>query len=123
VLDRALRALVACCLLFVLAPAAMAQPTTEIVQLRLERADEGGVLLSANVKFELPPVIDDALDKGIPMFFVAEATLLRDRWYWYDKQVTSVARHMRLSYQPLTRRCPDAFLSPSKPSSTLKAFA
>ena len=104
VLDRALRLLLGCCLLIVLAPAAMAQPTTEIVQLRLERADEGGVLLSANVKFELPPVIDDALDKGIPMFFVAEATLLRDRWYWYDKQVTSVARHMRLSYQPLTRR-------------------
>jgi hypothetical protein len=38
------------------------------------------------------------------MFFVAEAVLLRDRWYWYDKHVTGVARHMRLSYQPLTRR-------------------
>ncbi|MCM2253697.1 MAG: DUF4390 domain-containing protein, partial [Ramlibacter sp.] len=63
-----------------------------------------GVLLSANVTFELPAVIDDALDKGIPMFFVAEATLFRDRWYWYDKQVASAARHMRLSYQPLTRR-------------------
>jgi hypothetical protein len=38
------------------------------------------------------------------MFFVAEASLLRDRWYWYDKQVASAERHMRLSYQPLTRR-------------------
>jgi hypothetical protein len=36
--------------------------------------------------FDLPPAVDDALQKGIPMFFVAEATLLRDRWYWYDKQ-------------------------------------
>ncbi len=76
---------------------------TEISQLRVERSDEG-VLLSAAVKFELPEVIDDALAKGIPMFFVAEAALLRDRWYWYDKQVASAARHMRLSYQPLTRR-------------------
>ena len=62
------------------------------------------MLLSANVKFELPTVIDDALDKGIPMFFVAEAVLFRDRWYWYDKEMASAARHMRLSYQPLTRR-------------------
>ena len=75
----------------------------EITQLRLERAEDG-VLLSASIEFELTPTVDDALQKGIPMFFVAEAVLLRDRWYWYDKQVVNVARHMRLSYQPLTRR-------------------
>lgn len=75
----------------------------EITQLRLERADDG-VMLSASIQFELTPTVDDALQKGIPMFFVAEAVLLRDRWYWYDKQVASAARHMRLSYQPLTRR-------------------
>ena len=38
------------------------------------------------------------------MFFVAEAGVFRDRWYWHDKQVALAARHMRLSYQPLTRR-------------------
>ena len=76
-------------------------PLTEISQLRLERSEEG-VFLSTNVRFELPAVVEDALDKGIPMFFVAEAVLFRDRWYWYDRQVTSSARHMRLSYQPLT---------------------
>jgi hypothetical protein len=78
-------------------------PLTEISQLRLERSEEG-VFLSTNVRFELPAVVEDALEKGIPLFFVAEAVLFRDRWYWYDKQVTSSARHMRLSYQPLTRR-------------------
>jgi hypothetical protein len=103
VLERLWSALLACCLL-ALAPSAMAEaPLTEISQLRLERSDEG-VLLTAYVKFELPPIIDDALDKGIPMFFVADAVLYRDRWYWYDKQVASASRHMRLSYQPLTRR-------------------
>jgi hypothetical protein len=77
--------------------------TAEITQLRFDRSEEG-VLLSANISFELPAQVEDALAKGIPMYFVAEATLLRDRWYWYDKQVASAARHMRLSYQPLTRR-------------------
>lgn len=95
--------MVACCLL-ALSLTGLAQPSaTEITQLRLERSEES-VLLSATVAFELPAVIDDALAKGIPMFFVAEAVLLRDRWYWYDKQVAAASRHMRLSYQPLTRR-------------------
>jgi hypothetical protein len=102
-IDRALLGAMVSCALFA-APASRAEPPpTEITQLRLERTEEG-VLLSANVKFELPAVIDDALAKGIPMFFTAEAVLLRDRWYWYDKQVAAASRHMRLSYQPLTRR-------------------
>lgn len=92
------------CWMLALAPPAWAEaPVTEISQLRLERSDEG-IVLSAYVKFELPPIIDDALDKGIPMFFVADAVLFRDRWYWYDKQVAWASRHMRLSFQPLTRR-------------------
>ena len=103
VLERLWSGLLACCLL-ALAPSAMAEPPlTEVTQLRLERGDEG-VLLTAYVQFELPTIIDDALDKGIPMFFVADAVLYRDRWYWYDKQVASASRYMRLSYQPLTRR-------------------
>jgi hypothetical protein len=82
---------------------ARAQAQAEVTQLRVERAEEG-LLLSASVRFELPPVVEEALAKGIPMFFVAEATVYQDRWYWYDKRVAAVARHMRLSYQPLTRR-------------------
>ncbi|MDB5881646.1 MAG: hypothetical protein JWP43_1524 [Ramlibacter sp.] len=102
-LERACWALFACCALWAAFPAAAQGPQTEITQLALERTEEG-VLLSANVEFEVPPIIDDALAKGIPMFFAAEAVLLRDRWYWYDKEVATAARHMRLSYQPLTRR-------------------
>ncbi|MGV3571940.1 MAG: DUF4390 domain-containing protein [Ramlibacter sp.] len=75
----------------------------DVTQLQVERTDEG-LVLSATVRFELPTVIDDALAKGIPMFFVAEASVFRDRWYWYDKRIAGATRHMRLSYQPLTRR-------------------
>jgi hypothetical protein len=82
---------------------AHAQAQAEVTQLKVERTEEG-ILLSAGVRFELPPVVEEALAKGIPMFFVAEATVYQDRWYWYDKRVAAVARHMRLSYQPLTRR-------------------
>lgn len=75
----------------------------EIAQLRVERADDG-LFLTAQIKLELPSIVEDALHKGIAMFFVAEAELLRDRWYWYDHKVTVAAKHIRLAYQPLTRR-------------------
>jgi hypothetical protein len=104
-LERALRL----CLCVVLLAAtgwqqAQAQiHLAEVTQLRVERTEEG-VLLSAAVSFDLPQVVDDALAKGIPMYFLAEAAIYRDRWYWYDKRVAFASRHMRLSFQPLTRR-------------------
>ena len=82
---------------------AYAQSATEITQYQLERLDDE-IVVSAQVAFELPTAVEDALLKGIPLFFVMEADVLRERWYWYDKKISSVERHLRLAYQPLTRR-------------------
>jgi len=87
----------------VLVPAHAQVTGAEVVHMAVERGEDG-ILLSATVKFDLPTVIEDALAKGIPMFFVGEAAIYRDRWYWYDKRVSYAARHMRLAFQPLTRR-------------------
>ncbi len=76
---------------------------TELSQLKVERGEDG-VYLSAVVEFDLPPVVEDALTKGIPMFFVVEADLYQNRWYWMDRRVASATRTIRLSFQPLTRR-------------------
>lgn len=91
-------------LLLLGASAAWAQVNhAEVTQLQVERTEEG-VLLSATVRFDMPQVVEDALAKGIPMYFLAEAAIYRDRWYWYDKRVAFATRHMRLAFQPLTRR-------------------
>ncbi|NVO04572.1 MAG: DUF4390 domain-containing protein, partial [Rhodoferax sp.] len=83
---------------------ARAEGVTEITQLRIERSDDEWQL-SAQLQFEVPAAVEDALLKGIPMVFVTSADVLRERWYWwYDKKVVSVERNMRLAYQPLTRR-------------------
>lgn len=78
-------------------------PGADGAALRLERA-ESSLWLSASMQFVLPELVKDALYKGIPMYFVAEAQVLRHRWYWSDVQVSAVARYWKLSYQPLTRR-------------------
>ncbi|MDE2414143.1 MAG: DUF4390 domain-containing protein [Comamonadaceae bacterium] len=93
------------CLLALWAPprVAHAQAHGEVDQLQLERTAEG-LLLSANLQLELPEVVQDALYKGISLHFIAEAEVLRQRWYWYDKIVARATRYLRLTYQPLTRR-------------------
>lgn len=101
-LDRFWRLWWACALALA-GLSAHAQSSVEISQLRLERSDEE-VQLSAQLHFELPSVVEDALLKGIPMVFVMSADTVRERWYWYDKKIALSERYMRLAYQPLTRR-------------------
>ena len=79
-----------------------ANSAVEITELRLERAD-GALLLQSSLRIDLSNTVEDALQKGMPIYFVTEAELTRDRWYWYDKKVGAVSRHYRLAYQPLTR--------------------
>lgn len=74
-----------------------------IGSVQVERTD-GAVFLNTQIKFDLPAPVEDVLLKGIPLIFVAEAEVRRERWYWYDKKLIVAARQMRLAYQPLTRR-------------------
>jgi len=89
------------------APWARAQtvPTTPIGEplLKFERYDNS-LWLSAQLQFDLPLVVEDALLKGIPIYFVAEVDVLRERWYWTNRKLISLQRNLRLSYHPLTRR-------------------
>ena len=73
----------------------------EVLTLAAARGEQG-VEMDFAVRFALPPAVEDALRRGIPLHFVARATLLRPRWYWRDQRVTRASRSWRLSYQPLT---------------------
>ena len=89
-----------------LLPAAAQTPANtavEVTELRLERTD-GALLLQSSLRLDLSSTVEDALQKGMPIYFVTEVELMRDRWYWYDKRVGNATRHYRLAYQPLTRK-------------------
>jgi hypothetical protein len=89
-----------------LLPAAAQTPANtavEVTELRLERTD-GALLLQSSLRLDLSSTVEDALQKGMPIYFVTEVELMRDRWYWYDKKVGNATRHYRLAYQPLTRK-------------------
>jgi len=96
-----------------LALPAQAQTNVDWQDFKLERT-ENVLFLSTNVVFDLPKVLEDAMYKGVSLFFVTQADVMRDRWYFYDKTIARVERNSRLSYMPLTRRwrvstSPEAF--------------
>lgn len=73
----------------------------------LEPAKDGGdgaILLNATFEFELPQALEEAVQKGIALYFNIEFELFRKRWYWFDRRIASQTLVYRLSYSPLTRQ-------------------
>src|SRR5438552_2671755 len=66
--------------------------------------DEGEAVLSADFDLALTPTLEEALQKGIPLYFVIEFDLTRSRWYWLDEKVAEWSITYRVSYSPLTRQ-------------------
>jgi hypothetical protein len=90
--------------LHALSLSAMAQsPRADSPEVRVARTEQG-VMLSGSVRFDLSSSIEDALLKGVPVHFVYEADVVRERWYWLDRRVSARSRHLRLSHQLLTRK-------------------
>ena len=75
----------------------------KIQSAELERVDSDW-LLNATFKIDLTPGLEDAVQKGVVLFFQAEFDLTSSRWYWFDEKATLAQRQTRLSYQPLTQQ-------------------
>lgn len=82
---------------------AQANTPVDLQGLKLERQD-AGLYLSGQMRFDLPPALEDALLKGITLYFVTDVEIQQERWYVYSQRVAYAERHVRLFYQPLTRR-------------------
>jgi hypothetical protein len=79
---------------------ALAQ-NAELMTLQLVRQD-GALNVEFSTRVSLPRTVEDALQRGVPLYFVARADLYRSRWYWRDERVARVVRSWRLAYQPIT---------------------
>jgi len=75
----------------------------KIKSFELEKADNDW-LLNATFQIELSPGLEDAVQKGVVLYFQTEFDLTRSRWYWFDEKSVLAQRQARLSYQPLTQQ-------------------
>lgn len=96
-LERLLLALLLAC------AAAAHAGSIEPVAAAIAPGDDGYVL-SAEFKVELGARLEEAVARGVPLYFNLEFTLERNRWYWLNEQVAGVAIHYRLAYNALTRQ-------------------
>ncbi|CAM3677387.1 DUF4390 domain-containing protein [Polynucleobacter arcticus] len=69
----------------------------------LERVDNDW-LLNATFEIALTPGLEDAVQKGVVLYFQTEFDLTRSRWYWFDERPALAQRQTRLSYQPMTQQ-------------------
>ena len=66
--------------------------------------DEDNYVLSADFTIDFNTRLEEAVTKGVVLYFVAEFELTRPRWYWLDEKVASRSQTFRLSYHALTRQ-------------------
>jgi hypothetical protein len=65
--------------------------------------DNGDYVINADVALSLNPRIEDAIEQGLTVNFVAEAAVESPRWYWFDDTLATGRLEFRLSYHPMTR--------------------
>lgn len=84
-----------------LVPAAAQAQGVDLTTLKVSRADTG-LVLDYSARLSLSQPIEEALQRGVPLYFTAQALVLRSRWYWRDERVARPSRTWRVAFQPLT---------------------
>jgi len=66
--------------------------------------EDDNYVLNAQFDVAFNPTLEEALQKGVSLYFVLEFELGRPRWYWVDEKVVEQSVQYRLSYSPLTQQ-------------------
>jgi hypothetical protein len=75
----------------------------EVINASMEASDEG-YRLSSSFSVELSRTLEEALMRGVPLYFTLQVQVSRSRWYWFDEVAIKSSRTFRLSYNLLTER-------------------
>jgi len=106
---RLVRALVLVAVLWT-ALAAVLRPAhgADAIEVRSARIDPStagdGWVLSADFAVPLPARLEEAINRGVALYFVVDFELVRPRWYWWDEKTAQATQAYRLSYHALTRQ-------------------
>ncbi len=65
---------------------------------------EGGWQLQADFDIQFSPRLEEAVNRGVPLYFIVEFELSRPRWYWFDEKPVRLAQTYKISYTPLLRQ-------------------
>lgn len=66
--------------------------------------DEDGWHVDAQFDVQFSPRLEEAVNRGVPLYFVVEFELSRPRWYWFDEKPIQLSQTYRITYTPLLRQ-------------------
>ena len=65
---------------------------------------QGQLNMDVDFLLDLNPVMIDALDRGVPLYFTVDLVISLPRWWWLDRTLVEVSLSRRLTYNTLTRQ-------------------
>ncbi|MFZ6748769.1 DUF4390 domain-containing protein [Undibacterium sp. Ren11W] len=75
----------------------------DVTTAKIESSEEGYRIVAA-FSFELSHGLEDAITRGVPMYFTTEVELTRPRWYWLDEKTIRSQQTVRIAYNLWTRQ-------------------
>ena len=66
--------------------------------------NEDGYVLSADFNINFNTRLEEAVNKGVILYFATDFELTQSRWYWFDEQIIRRSKTYQLSYHALTRQ-------------------
>lgn len=86
----------------------MAVPAAHADGITLKHANvtavEEGWQLDAEFDIQFSPKLEEAVNRGVPLYFVLEFEMTRPRWYWFDEKPVHFTQTYKVSYTPLLRQ-------------------
>ncbi len=75
----------------------------QIKSAELRQVDDD-YLLYAQFSVTLTPMLEDALNRGVSLYFNTNFEFSEPRWYWFPESLAHITRVTRLSYNTLLRQ-------------------
>ena len=67
-------------------------------------ASEDGYRVEAEFDIRFNPGLEEAVNRGVALFFVVEFSLSKPRWYWFDEKPVQLSQTYKITYTPLLRQ-------------------
>ena len=66
--------------------------------------EDGEYVAAADFNINFNPRLEEAVNKGVVLYFATEFELSKSRWYWFDEQILRRSKTYQLYYHALTRQ-------------------
>ena len=66
--------------------------------------EDGEYVAAADFNINFNPRLEEAVNKGVVLYFATEFVLSKSRWYWFDEQILRRSKTYQLYYHVLTRQ-------------------